>query len=1666
VLLDAGSNFAAGAIGLEIPWTTTNLEGGHPFHRVQFAFIAPPEKMPGEGEDPVQCDVWTSGFAYKVEPSTAGASTCGVHLDPRDSANRHDWLNGELNSRVLFGDADIHSSFFSVTGHRFLLNATAHAAARLGFLFDQIDVNQNVTTLGRFVFHPEGPFVLHSTAPADAAGPNSSLNISSRDFIVGNSTTEFFDIKSAAEITRIEFVKGPAFLLKEDQPYISDRTLLSDGGGVVVTSHIRFANDDTPVEVGYHSQASGAPLFETSTVSPEHLRRRRERYGALGVKGKQQDTIMPVFPHAGHRSGDDRIQQFETTHLSPYRRKKGRSAFVRAADADSITTLAITPQGILAEVRPDETYQTLYFGNPESATARDDFCIAINGTGPLYHDIQQALRSSQLFMVLRNPKDEVLRVLQPSSTLFARNPFAFTILGTDLTMKAAAFIVKYFKGKSVEQLLENPALWACQGSLAPNGNTDLKAWSPFNSGQKPPDYLKRLQDVWEDPNWQGILIIDFPMTNEPDIIKALRPGLAGKNNVVELRAPYFGINALPVKAEDLKSKPTSRQTPPRRPGAVFGMVRYDKVKGNEPTPPKTDDEEPGTTGPGTRTYALIVETLSITLENSQIAEFTAKVFVKFDHLFWDDPVPPAHGDRQSLELHGYYERRGAEDVFSLVSPTQFVVKFKQDSYLKQLTIKRALLEVESSNSDRLTAFVGIDGTLEMSEKLELPFFRVKSIQVSKFGFEYDFKKADPGQDFNFRFKADKISADIDFTADGVPSLLSFLPAKLKGMKIAFKDLLDLEALQFTPIPFKGLGTKCQFGFLMELDFGSLGKLAGDLSGLKLPMLIGWGGGKSQGLAFGIQFPNREGKGFDIGFQQFIRLHADELELKRCPPNGDAEMIGIHAVNAKVIMLGHTWPSNAEAAIAIFIPLKSGRRPSWAFGIKYDGDKWYVGGGYRIILPDPGDKTVKDVVESFYTKLNDINKKTDICTLGGRADASRDDWSIIGRYLGELKIRIAVSDPTLYGVAVDIPGLGELDVMYRRINSQLGLFSIEYTLPPERRTMQIGVASVRLPVIRLEIHTDGGFLVDFGFPWNNDFSRSCQVEIAIYVGSGGFYYGITSAAASDLLTFEGGYGFLKPDDKKLNDLKALRFGFALRVGIGRSFTIGILYAEASVTVFGGVEGAIAYRSGSNLFDPTLYAVKGYVGVMVDIRATVDFAIIKAHVQLLIYVEVGFEIRRLLGKKPGTAHEHHLLRMPIVVFAEVGIRIIVAIEISIGCVSVTIQLEFNATWRYEETLTDFKDEGTYTAVIAGAPLPSLPLPKFFWNPAYQYWPGARDLEIYATVLPCMANPADVGETGSHEKTCAVGTLLLPVRQLENGLGDLARFLVGWLLLPPNIGQANIDTYQLTLKLVKDFQTIMREKKFWDDFQVHLIDLAANKSRTISGAIQPQDHFRIKPNSTAPGADAGGRTIMKGPIGITWDAGNPKKLIATVTALADSKGNEAFLTGALAVRNHRIILKLTRNETFGSTQAKANSALIYECAPVESPICWTDIKWPGPLEYQSAGRPLHDALKELFDGLLRGVDLSEMKIDFTYAHTWQSGKLNVANPFSVRAPDIKPPLKTSAEFAQFISEKHLALLGATEPPDVKSAHQLHIKLSTLDDTSTTSRVLLNIDEIEFPS
>lgn len=230
-------------------------------------------------------------------------------------------------------------------------------------------------------------------------------------------------------------------------------------------------------------------------------------------------------------------------------------------------------------------------------------------------------------------------------------------------------------------------------------------------------------------------------------------------------------------------------------------------------------------------------------------------------------------------------------------------------------------------------------------------------------------------------------------------------------------------------------------------------------------------------------------------------------------------------------------------------------------------------------------------------------------------------------------------------------------------------------------------TIILPVVSIEIYTNGNFKIDFGFPYNMDFSVSFTVQVFPFTGSGGFYFGMLNGATSSQVPKNTTCGNFTP---------VIEFGLGLQVGFGKSVSIGILRAEVAVTVFGIIEGVVATwnpydnteliveggegralpgpdtralaSGGSNIESSYYYKVTGTIGIIGKIVGVVDFAIIKAEVNLTVYayVQGTFE-----------AYKKTVLKM------EAGVKVRLRFRINCGLFSITITLSFST--RIKQTFT---------------------------------------------------------------------------------------------------------------------------------------------------------------------------------------------------------------------------------------------------------------------------------------------------------------------------------------------------------------------------------------------
>ncbi|PGX17478.1 hypothetical protein COE08_21615 [Priestia megaterium] len=270
------------------------------------------------------------------------------------------------------------------------------------------------------------------------------------------------------------------------------------------------------------------------------------------------------------------------------------------------------------------------------------------------------------------------------------------------------------------------------------------------------------------------------------------------------------------------------------------------------------------------------------------------------------------------------------------------------------------------------------------------------------------------------------------------------------------------------------------------------------------------------------------------------------------------------------------------------------------------DLEFLGLGQRVSINLPPHADVKETIETMKARFSEVEPGS--LPVGVHFDATRQ-WLIGMKFkaLDFLRFSAVFEDPRLYGLLIQLgSGAGQwknlaLDITYQKVNNTTGLYRGVLTLPDDFRRVDMGTCMLTLPIIGVDIYTNGDFKVDLGFPAGLDFSRSFQLEAFPYKGAGGFYFG------------KSGSGVLA--DTEFSDCAPIKtvteFGLGLELGIGKSFEKGILRAGVSATIQGLLEGALAKGDGGEC-----YRVRGIVGVAGELYGEVDLTILSAAVKAAI------------------------------------------------------------------------------------------------------------------------------------------------------------------------------------------------------------------------------------------------------------------------------------------------------------------------------------------------------------------------------------------------------------------------------------------------------------------
>ncbi|MFS8181258.1 LysM peptidoglycan-binding domain-containing protein [Pseudovibrio denitrificans] len=272
------------------------------------------------------------------------------------------------------------------------------------------------------------------------------------------------------------------------------------------------------------------------------------------------------------------------------------------------------------------------------------------------------------------------------------------------------------------------------------------------------------------------------------------------------------------------------------------------------------------------------------------------------------------------------------------------------------------------------------------------------------------------------------------------------------------------------------------------------------------------------------------------------------------------------------------------------------------------------------------------------------------------------------------LQVVLTDPSLYALRIACSGKAakvfaglDFQVIYKKVSEGLGKFSASIQLPEIMRRIDVGAVTITLPTFGIEVYTNGDFQIDVGFPWNNNFSQSFSVEAIVppgipVKGGGGFYFGKLPAASVKGLPVSI-HGFFNPN---------LVFGFGAQLGLGKSFEMGILKAGFSLTAFGILQGILAkwnayqdkHTDSSNalsLQGEYFFSLTGTFGIIGKLYGSIDFAIIKASVN--IRIEVSAQIK-LASYEP----------IPITVAAKVDVSASAGIDL--GVFTIKVSFSFSA------------------------------------------------------------------------------------------------------------------------------------------------------------------------------------------------------------------------------------------------------------------------------------------------------------------------------------------------------------------------------------------------------
>ncbi|HEX6839120.1 MAG TPA: LysM domain-containing protein, partial [Polyangia bacterium] len=331
------------------------------------------------------------------------------------------------------------------------------------------------------------------------------------------------------------------------------------------------------------------------------------------------------------------------------------------------------------------------------------------------------------------------------------------------------------------------------------------------------------------------------------------------------------------------------------------------------------------------------------------------------------------------------------------------------------------------------------------------------------------------------------------------------------------------------------------------------------------------------------------------------------------------------------------------------------------------DLYYLGLGQRVALTETA--SIKNVQQAIIALQNTVLPVKDptrnpLSQLPGLRFNADSNWLIGAQFqlMDTLAMSVVFNDPDLYGLRVALSGERAaifaglaFEILYRKVSDDVGVYHLELKLPDAMRQLEFGAVSVTLPVVVIDIYTNGDFRLDFGFPVRRDFSRSFAVQAFPFVGAGGFYFAKLDGNTSERV----------PRISNGTFAPVIEFGLGLSLGLGKTIDKGILKAGLTLTVEAILEGVVAWFNPSDraVASERYYFVQGTAALVGQLYGEVDFGIIGASVNVTAYASVTLTVE---------AHE------PIVVKLVIGVSVSASVKILFIRISFSFRLSLDLSF----------------------------------------------------------------------------------------------------------------------------------------------------------------------------------------------------------------------------------------------------------------------------------------------------------------------------------------------------------------------------------------------------